>query len=295
MIVCCGEALVDVLPGDRVVPGGGPMNAAVAAARLGPPTAFVGRVSTDVDGDRIWAHLQASGVVLDAAQRGPEPTARAVVELKPGPVFRFEGEGTADASMTSVDLSPLGPGPHLLHGGTLGIFRGSTAGVLADLVEGHQGLVSFDPNVRPQIITDRAAWLGYARRWLARADVVKASDEDLEWMGVTAEELAASDDQAGPAVVLRTLGAEGVEAFLAGGGYLRVASPTVEVVDAVGAGDAFCGAVLTQLWERGVTARPALDALGEDDWGAILAFATRVASITVGRLGADPPRRSDLD
>ena len=291
MIVCCGEALVDVLPGDRVVPGGGPMNAAVAAARLGPPTAFVGRVSTDADGDRIWAHLQASGVVLAAAQRGPEPTARAVVELKPGPVFRFEGDGTADASMTSVDLAPLGPGPHLLHGGTLGIFRGSTAGVLADLVEGHDGLVSFDPNVRPQIITDRAVWLGFARRWLGRADVVKASDEDLEWMEVTAEELAAG----GPAVVLRTLGAGGVEAFLAGGGYLRVASPPVEVVDAVGAGDAFCGAVLTQLWERGVLSRPALDALGEDDWTSILTFGTRVASITVGRLGADPPRRSEVE
>jgi fructokinase len=131
MIVSCGEALVDVLPGGRVVPGGGPLNAAVAAARLGAPAAFVGRVSTDADGDRIWAHLQASGVELTAAQRGPEPTARAVVELAPSPVFRFEGEGTADASMTAVDLDPLGPGPHLLHGGTLGIFRGSTAGVLA--------------------------------------------------------------------------------------------------------------------------------------------------------------------
>lgn len=291
MIVCCGEALIDVLPGDRVVPGGGPMNAAVAAARLGPPTAFVGRVSTDADGDRIWAHLEASNVILDAAQRGPEPTARAVVELRPGPVFRFDGEGTADASMTTADLSPLGPGPHLLHGGTLGIFRGSTAGVLADLVEGHSGLVLFDPNVRPQIITDRAAWLGYARRWLARADVVKASDEDLEWMEITAEELVS---QGGPAVVLRTLGADGVEAFLAGGGYLRVASPVVEMVDAVGAGDAFCGAVLCQLWERGVLSRAGLDALTTDDWGSILAFATRVASITVGRLGADPPRRSEL-
>lgn len=291
MIVCCGEALVDVLPGDRVVPGGGPMNAAVAAARLGPPTAFVGRVSTDADGDRIWAHLQASGVILDAAQRGPEPTARAVVELKPGPVFRFEGEGTADASMTSADLAPLGPGPHLLHGGTLGIFRGSTAGVLADLVEGHPGLVSFDPNVRPQIITDRAAWQRYARRWLARADLVKASDEDLEWMEVSAEELVTQ----GPAAVLRTLGADGVEAFLAGGGYLRVASPPVEMVDAVGAGDAFCGAVLTQLWERGVLSRPALDALTAHDWASILAFATQVASITVGRPGADPPVRSEVE
>ncbi|MDH4075525.1 MAG: hypothetical protein OEW29_06260 [Acidimicrobiia bacterium] len=62
----------------------------------------------------------------------------------------------------------------------------------------------------------------------------------------------------------------------------------------MGAGDAFCGAVLIELWERGVVSRPALDALTADDWGSILGFATRVASITVGRQGADPPRRSEL-
>lgn len=290
MIVSCGEALVDVLAGDRVVPGGGPMNAAVAAARLGVPTAFVGRVSTDADGDRIWAHLRESDVNLAAAQRGPEPTARAVVELRPGPVFRFEGDGTADASMTAVDLSPLGSGHHIVHGGTLGIFRGTTADVLAGLVEDHNGLVSFDPNVRPQIITDRAAWRRYADHWLARADLVKASDEDLEWMGTTPEQLVGR----GPLVVLRTLGGDGVEAFFADGGHLHVASPPVEVVDAVGAGDAFCGAVLCRLWERGVTDRAGLGRLDRAAWVEILGFATRVASITVGRLGADPPRRREL-
>lgn len=290
MIVCCGESLVDVLPGDRVVPGGGPMNAAIAAARLGAPTAFVGRVSTDQHGDTIWAHLQASGVHLEAAQRGPEPTARAVVELTPGPVFHFYGEGTADASMVDADLGALGPGPHLLHGGTLGIFRGSTADVLASLVEAQQGIVSFDPNVRPQVITDPAVWRSYADRWIARADLIKASDEDLDWMRADPRGLL----QRGPAVVLRTLGSEGVEAFLADGAHLQVPSPKVEMVDAVGAGDAFCGAVLCRLWEAGVTDRPALEALDVDTWTDILSFAPRVASITVGRLGADPPRRSEI-
>jgi fructokinase len=266
------------------------MNAAVAAARLGPPTAFVGRVSTDIDGDRIWAHLEASGVVLGAAQRGSEPTARAVIELTPGPVFRFEGEGTADASMTEVDIGPLGPGPHILHGGTLGIFRGTTAEVLARLAEGHDGIVSFDPNVRPQIIGDRARWRRFADRWLARADVVKASDEDLEWMEATPGQLL----EHGPLVVLRTLGADGAEAFLASGARLRVRSPPIEVIDAVGAGDAFCGAVLCRLWELGTTSRPALAGLDAAAWTGILEFAVQVASMTVGRVGADPPRRSEL-
>lgn len=290
MIVSCGEALVDVLPGGRAVPGGGPMNAAVAAARLGAPTAFVGRVSTDAHGAAIWAHLEASGVVLAAAQRGPEPTARAVVELDPGPMFRFEGEGTADASMTTVDLGPLGPGPHLLHGGTLGIFRGTTAGVLADVMEGHEGLVSFDPNVRPRIIADRATWRAWADRWIARADVIKASDEDLDWMGATPAELL----ERGAAVVLQTLGADGVAAWFADGTRATVASVPVTVADTVGAGDSFCGAVLCQLLERGVTTRAALDALGATAWGEILHFAAAVAAVTVSRPGADPPWRHEL-
>lgn len=289
MIVSCGEALVDILPDGRAVPGGGPMNAAVTAARLGAPTAFVGRISADEHGEAIWNHLLESGVVLAAAQRGPEPTARAIVEL-PGPVFRFEGEGTADAAMTDVDLGPLGPGPHLLHGGTLGIFRGSTAEVLAGLIEGHDGLVSFDPNVRPVMIDDRDHWFRYADRWLDRTDVVKGSDEDFDWMGTTPAELL----DRGPAVVLRTRGAGGVEAFLLGGRHCSVPAPEIEVVDAVGAGDSICGAVLTGLWEHRVVDRASLVGLDLDTWVSVLSFAVEVAAVTVARPGADPPRRAEL-
>ena len=104
MIIAAGEALVDLVPDP--VPGGGPMNVAIAASRLGTPTAFLGRVSTDEYGVMIWEHLQASGVDLSVAQRGPEPTCRAVVEGDP-PTFSFHGEGTADRMIADVDLSPL--------------------------------------------------------------------------------------------------------------------------------------------------------------------------------------------
>lgn len=292
MIVSCGEALVDVLPDGRAVPGGGPMNVAVAAARLGVESAFVGRISSDEHGARIRAHLEASGVLLGACQQGDEPTARAVVEMAPGPVFRFEGEGTADASMTSVDLSALGPGPKIVHGGTLGIFRGSTATVLAELIAGHDGLVTFDPNVRPQIIElfGREVWNGFAQRWIDRADLVKASDEDLDWMGVSPEQLI----ERGAAIVLRTLGADGAEIHLADGTRRQVEAPAVEVIDSVGAGDSFIGAVLCQLVERHVTDRAALVALDGDAWVDIVGFAVKVAAVTVARPGADPPRRSEL-
>lgn len=292
-IICAGESLVDVITVDgveRAVPGGGPMNAAIAAARLGAPTAFVGRISTDEHGAAIRAHLVGSGVDLSAAQAGPEPTARAIVVTEPVQAFRFEGDGTADASMVTADLSPLGPGPHILHAGTLGIFRGATARALAALLADFDGLVSFDPNIRPQVFPDRERWLAVADPWLDRADLVKASDEDLEWIGVEVGDLLAR----GARVVLRTVGGDGVEVHLGDGARFEVPAPTVEVADTVGAGDSFCGAVLAQLLADGVVSRPALDAIDESRWRSIVEFGVRAAAVTVSRLGADPPWAAEL-
>ncbi len=295
------------------------MNAAIAAARLGTPIAFVGRVSSDEAGDQIWDHLLASGVDLRAAQRGPEPTARAIVRTVPVQSFRFEGEGTADACLTEVAVSRLDPGPHIVHGGTLGIFRGTTADVLADWIESPDmaaSIVSFDPNVRPQIIEDRDHWWSYADRWLARADVVKGSDEDFDWMGVSVSDLV----DRGVKVVLRTIGADGVEAFLANGAQLTVPGVEADFVDAVGAGDSFCGAVLTRLDRVQHASGPpdcglpdcGLPDCGLPDrglpdgglrdiakldlawWQETLEFAVRVASITVSRPGANPPWASEV-
>jgi fructokinase len=293
VIISAGEALVDLVPDPR--PGGGPMNVAVTAARLGAPAAFAGRVSTDAYGKAISDHLEASGVDLRITQRGPEPTARAIVEHTPTPRFRFEGEGTADVSLDPFDLTVLGPGPHLLHGGTLGLFRPPGAAVLADLLDGHDGLVSLDPNVRPSLIEDRAHWHACFDRWLSRADVVRGSDEDVAWIApdLGAEQWAAGLLDRGVGVVLITRGAAGVTVHLRSG-TVRVPAVAVTVVDTVGAGDSFCGAVLTALWERAVADRGALDRLTPAAWGEIVGFAARVAALTCSRVGADPPWRSEL-
>lgn len=293
MILAAGEALVDLVPDPR--PGGGPMNVAVTAARLGAPAAFAGRVSTDPYGELIWDHLERSGVDLRITQRGDEPTARAVVELQPTPRFTFSGEGTADVALDPFDTAALGPGPHLLHGGTLGLFRRPGAEVLAALLERHVGLVSLDPNVRPALVTDRDDWFAWFHRWLARCDVLRGSDEDFAWIapGRDPSHLAEEFLERGVGAVLVTRGGNGVDVHLAGG-VLHVPAVAVEVVDTVGAGDSFCGAVLTALLERGVAERPALDRLGVDDWREVVTFAVEVAAVTCSRPGADPPWRHEL-
>jgi fructokinase len=295
LLLCAGEALVDLLRSDtdtagvRAVPGGGPMNAAIAAARLGVPTAFVGRVSTDPYGERIWSHLLASNVILDAAQRGREPTATAEVITEPIQRFVFSGTGTADTLLDAVDLASLPDEPAILHGGTLGLFRGQTAITLAELASAFPGLVSLDPNVRPAMIEDRARWWHFADRWIDRANLVRGSDEDFEWMGVTVDDLLAR----GVGAVVRTLGADGAEVALASGGGVRAAGERIEFVDAVGAGDSFCGALLASLHEAGTTVEN-FHQLDAHWWESTLEFAVRVAGVTCSRPGADPPWRHEL-
>lgn len=294
LIACAGESLVDILPTQdhgtrRAVPGGGPMNAAITAARLGAPTAFVGRISTDRYGEMIWSHLEDSEVILGAAERGPEPTARAEVFVDPVQRFEFHGEGTADTALEAVRTDALPSEPTILHSGTLGIFRGRTADTLAAWMESFAGLISFDPNVRPALIDDPGRWWSYADRWLDQAHLVRGSDEDLDWMGLDIRDIL----DRGTAAVVRTLGADGAEVFLAGGGHRSVPAPRIDFVDAVGAGDSFCGALLVRLHEAAATP-DTIAGLDLGWWEASLRFAVGVAAITCARPGADPPLRREL-
>lgn len=293
MIITAGEALVDLVPDP--VPGGGPMNTAVACARLGAPTAFLGAVSTDEHGEAIWSHLQSSGVDLRLTQRRDEPTCRAEVVGDP-PVFHFHGDGTADRFIDQPDGALLADGPHLFHGGTLGIFRDPGAEVLATVAEEIDGIVSFDPNARPQIIEPlgRHAWDPWFDRWVAACSLFRGSDDDFAWIFPDREPADAAAEllDRGVVAVLITSGTS--VGIITAEGSASVAVTPVPVVDTVGAGDSFCGGVLVALWERQILTPGALAAVSLAEWREIVEFGTRVAGITVQRVGADPPRRAEL-
>ncbi len=293
MIVSCGEALVDMVP--HAVIGGGPLNVAVAAARLGAPAAFVGGISNDEYGQAIWAHLEANKVNLAASARFDAPTAKAIIEHVPELRFRFEGEKTADTQLESIDLDVLGEGPHIIHGGTLGLFRGATARAQADLVERHDGLVSLDPNIRPQIISDRDEWNHFHDRWLARTHIYKGSDEDLEWIfpGRSFDSIAEQLLANGVGAVVLTRGSAGLS-ILTRDGAATASAPTVEVVDTVGAGDTIIATILSSLWEAGVTSVEQLHTTSVSEWETFANRAVVAAGITVSRAGADVPTRAEI-
>jgi fructokinase len=299
--VVAGEALIDLVPvpGDALAAhlGGGPFNTARALGRLDRPVAYLGRISTDRFGARLAGQLAADGVRLDAHVRTDDPTTLALVELdeRGSAAYRFYVGGTAAPGLTpAAALAALPADAAFLHVGTLGLVLSPLADALEALVGELRGraVVMADPNCRPAVIADPTAYRARLERVLARADVVKVSEEDLAWLtpGVPARDAARALLGRGPAVVLLTRGGDGAVALTAQGAA-EVPAPPVQVVDTIGAGDAFSAGWLAWWSERGL----GHDALS--DAGAVTEatrFACLVAARTCERAGASPPCRVDL-
>lgn len=310
-LVCLGEILIDFLPLERggevtgfsMHPGGGPFNVAVGLARLGQPTAFVGKVGADYFGRRLRQAVRAEGVddrwLLDA----PAPTTLAFVAVEDGePVFTFYGDGAADTLLAPDDLPPeLFESAAILHFGGISLLRGSTPAAALAAAEGLRGraLVSLDPNVRPRLIADAAAYRATLARAVAACDVLKLSAADVAWLapGADAAAYAAAQLEAGPGLVALTRGGAGVSALRLRDGRLeRVDAPAfpVDLADTVGAGDAFTAGLLAALAAAGVTGRAALEAMPAEQLRAALRQGAAAAALNCARPGADPPRAAEL-
>lgn len=153
-----------------------------------------------------------------------------------------------------------------------------------------------DPNIRPGFIPDKAKHLARMRRMMAMADIVKLSDDDLDWFGETGShaEIAARWLEAGPKLVIITGGAKGAEGFT-NRHTVFVAAQPVKVVDTVGAGDTFNAGVLASLHDQGLLKKGALAGLSEASIHSALSFGAKAAAVTVSRAGANPPWRHELD
>jgi len=294
MVVVCGEALIDRIQGGGDSLGGGPYNTSRALARLGTPTQFLGRLSTDAFGQRLKDQLTSDGVDLSLTSFGPEPTTIAIADVDPKghADYRFLIDGTSAPNLT-VKMVPgsLSPDVKALHVGTLGLVFEPVATTIAGLVKrDHRSLlVMVDPNIRPSAVPNRSRLDGI----IVESTMVKASDADIAWLypEVDLESAARSLLGRGPQLVVVTLGAEGAFGLCAGT-EVRVAAPVVDVVDTIGAGDAFGAGLLAWLFDHDRLTRDLR--LDTDELRDALDFACLVASITCTRAGADPPRRAEL-
>ncbi|MDP9434451.1 MAG: carbohydrate kinase [Actinomycetota bacterium] len=303
-VVVCGETVVDLVQsGSRSWtshPGGSPANVAVGLARLSVPVAMLARLSGDAFGGMLREHLRDAGVDLGLAVAAQEPSTLAVASLDAAGVatYDFWVEGTADWQWADGELPERLPDAvRALHTGSMALEVEPGASRVRALLQRVHGqvLVSYDPNVRLARRGDREVGLAAVEQVVALADVVKVSSEDLDWLlpGTPVEDVLRRWRALGPALVVVTTGGDGAVG-LAGGGPVRVPVPPVQVVDTVGAGDAFSAGLLAGLADAGLLERAALEQAPDAALTEVLTLAARVASITCTRPGSDPPTREEL-
>lgn len=308
MILCCGEALIDMIPTETTtgaigfVPhaGGAVFNTAIALGRLGARAGMLTGLSSDQFGQQLAASLAASHVDASHVVTSARLSTVAFVHLVDGhATYTFYDENSAGRMLAPSDLPPLKDDVCALYfGGISLVFEPAADTYLSLLRQEHtQRAIMLDPNIRPGFITDEAAYRARLAEMIALADIVKVSDEDLGWIypePTSIEDKFRKLSDAGPSVVILTRGADGATARTKGGQDVSAPAKRVEVVDTVGAGDTFNAGVLAYLSEKGALTKAALAAPDLGVLKAALSFGAAVAGITVSRAGAKPPWREDL-
>ncbi|MBC3841855.1 carbohydrate kinase [Streptacidiphilus sp. 4-A2] len=292
-----GESVADIVrtPGqdDLTHPGGSPANVALGLARLDRAATLLTQLGPDPAGKLITDHLTAGGVRLLTDGQPRTPTAVVTLDQHGSARYSFDIEWTVQDRRL-----PLVPG-HVHFGSIAAVREPGASAVLAMVARlRERATVSYDPNVRAQLMGEHAEAVTRVERCVALSDLAKASDEDLAWLypDDSPEAAAAHWLTLGPAAVLVTRGALGAT------GFTRTATATTPaaravVADTVGAGDSFTSAALDALDARnllGAPARPALARIAPDTLAAVLRHAARAAAVTVSRPGATPPTTDEL-
>lgn len=311
MWIVCGEALMDVFGGAETPTGmaldarvgGSPLNTATGLARLGQPVAFLSGVGTGFLGERLVRAMRDEGIDLRLLARNDAPTTLGLVGLdeRGVPSYGFYGHGGADRQVPLAALERLRGLPRPWRGLQVGSYATvvePVAGTLRALVEAEQGRtpVCYDPNVRLNVEPDLAAWRATLDWMIPRTTLLKISDEDLGLLrpGQSADDFAAQALAAGVSLVVVTRGAEGASGWTRAAGRVDRPPVRVDVVDTVGAGDTFQAALLTWLAEHDAMSAATQSSLPAPAVGEALDFASRAASITCSRRGADLPRRAEV-
>jgi fructokinase len=324
MILICGEALIDMVRttasgGEEAflpLPGGSPFNTAVAAGRLGVGVQFMGRLSRDFFGEMLLARLRKNNIGFDFLVRSDQKSTLAFVKLEEGrePQYSFYTEDTADRSFSMEDLKtvlPEGRVPGEIHGiifGSIAMTMEPAASTIESFIlrEGARKspgapVISFDPNIRPFMIRDRAAYVTRFERWLGASTIAKISDADFDFIypGLGREKSMARILAAGVRLAVTTLGPQGALALLRrdDGSLVEARAPVVDlpVADTIGAGDTFHGAFLSWFEMRGKLSRQALEELSAAELEEALFFANKAASIVCSRRGAEPPLLAEME
>jgi fructokinase len=310
MILVCGEALVDFFVFEaksgnlktEAVLGGSPLNVAVALSRLGQKAAFCGGLSSDYFGRALQDRLVRERVDLSYCVHSDRLTTISVVatDASGHPTYAFHGEGKADRQVTEADL------PANLPDDIAAITFGSYTLVVPPVADAYLALaqreaphrvISIDPNLRPTVTPDMTEWRQRFYPFLALADIVKASEEDIEiayGKDAKIHDIARSWLEVGASLVLVTRGAKGAIGFLKNGEEVVVPGRQIKPVDTVGAGDTFHAALVADLARSNCLSKSGLKTLTAGELRRTMNYAIAASSITCTRQGADLPTHDEV-
>lgn len=314
MYLCCGDALFDMFAEKQNTTkgagsdvslighvGGSPMNVATGLARLGHKSRYFTKLSSDLFGQRMRTHFSDNNLDVGLSIDTDLNTTLAIVETQQdgSAAYVFYTDNTADVSIEPGELPASLPADvQLLHFGSYSTAVDPTSSSLMKLAarESATRVVSYDPNLRPSIEPDIDRWREVYSGYAASANIIKASDEDIEsLLGKNKEEQFVADSfNHGAQVVYITRGPDGASGYLADGHTAQAAGVVVSVVDTVGAGDTFQAAVLHWMQREGHLNGSA-ELAGGVDLAASMDFAIKAAAITCTRSGANLPYLHELE
>lgn len=305
MFLVMGESLVDVVS-DGVQPpathvGGSPLNVAVGLAAWELPVTLVTSYGRDTAGELIHERLATAGVAELLPPGGqPTTTARGVLDPAGAADYEFEPFSWSLHGFTGDLAARAIEDADVLHIGSVGSWMppGSDTVLAAVRQARPHASISFDPNVRPRLIMDRAAARARVEELVALADVVRASESDLAWLypDRRAERTATAWLESGPAVVVVTAGSGELVGY-SRAGVARVEAEDVDVEDSVGAGDSSMAGVLAALQARellGADRRERLRSVPVATLREVLRTAARAAAYTVEHAGPAMPTPAEL-
>ena len=297
-----GEALVDFVPdgqGQYIwTPGGSGLNTALALARLGMETHFIGTISRDDNGTRLSNFMRAEHIHLNHIVTSPKPCPHVFVSKDAQGVPHYDLHLADSALEDAPTLWTLPKETMHFHAtsfaATLGASGEATLANLRDARATQRITTSFDPNIRASIFPDRSAIPLLLVQRIRHADIVKVSSEDLDSIapGILHDHVISEWRALGVKLMIITRGAQGAIALF-GTSQIEIPAPQVTVCDSVGAGDTFMGALLALMSEdRQLGTWANLDETKVTRW---LSFANQAAAFCCTRPGADPPNRKQMN
>jgi fructokinase len=310
MILCVGEAVIDMIRSSVTgmgevflpFPGGCSYNTSIAISRLGVPSAFLGRLSTNFFGEMQIKRRRENNVRDDLIIRRDQNPVLAIIKVEEGkdPQYAFYIEGTVDKDFSKEEMPPLPSDTSCIVFGSISMAMEPIASTIESLIINEAAkkktVIAFDPNIRPFAIKDRDAYMKRFEKWIAASTIAKISSEDFEYIfpGIAPEAALQKIINRGARLAIVTLGPQGSMAMLkrGDGSVTKVSAGGIHVpnlVDTVGAGDTFHGAFLAWLETRGKMSYNGVVSFSERELCDALVFANKAAAIVCSRHAAEPP------